>query len=57
MMTNASFADGLLTVPMNMIGIGIANHAGGKRYAITKAMLNAFAAFTNVGVDARSHIQ
>ena len=53
----ASFADGLIAVPMNMIGIGRANHAGGKGYAIAKAMLNAFAALTDVGVDAMSHIQ
>jgi hypothetical protein len=56
MLTNASFTDGLIAVPMNMIGIGRANDAGGKRYAITKAMLNAFAALADVGVDARRHI-
>ena len=57
MLTKASFTDGLIAVPMNMIGIGRANHASGKRYAIAKAMLNVFAAFTDIGVDAVSHIQ
>ena len=57
MLTNASFTDGLFAVPMNMIGIGRANHAGRKRYAIAKAMLNAFAAFADICVDARRHIQ
>jgi hypothetical protein len=57
MLMKASFTDGLIAVPMNMICIGIANDAGGKGRAFTKGMLNVFAAFTDVGVDAMSHIQ
>ena len=57
MLTKASFTDGLIAVAMNMIGIAITNEAGGKRCALTKTMLNVFAAFTDVGVDTMSHIQ
>ena len=57
MLTKASFTDGLIAVAMNMIGIAITNEAGRKRCALTKAMLNVFAAFTDVGVNAVSHIQ
>ena len=57
MLTKASFTDGLIAVPMNMIGIGMTNEAVRKRYTFTKAMLNVFAAFTDVGVNAVSHIQ
>ena len=56
MLTKASFTDGLIAVAMNMIGIAITNEAGGKRYTLTKAMLNVFAAFTDVGVNTVSHI-
>ena len=57
MLTKASFTDGLIAVPMNMIGIGRANDAGGKGRTLAKSMLNVFAAFTDIGVDAMSHIQ
>jgi hypothetical protein len=57
MLTKASFTDGLITITMNMIGIARANDAGGKGCAFTKAMLNVFAAFTDVGVNAMSYIQ
>jgi len=57
MLTKASFTDGLIAVAMNMIGIARANDAGWKGDAFTKAMLNVFAAFTDVSVDALSHIQ
>ena len=57
MLMKASLTDGLIAVPMNMIGIGRANDAGGKGRTPTKAMLNVFAAFTDVGVNAMSHIQ
>ncbi len=57
MLTKASFTDGLIAVAMNMIGIGRANGAGGKGYTLAKAMLNVFAAFTDVSVNALSHIQ
>jgi hypothetical protein len=57
MLTKASFTDSLIAVPMNMIGIGRANDAGRKRCTLAKAMLNVFTTFTDVGVDAMSHIQ
>jgi hypothetical protein len=53
----ASFADGLIAVPMNMIGIIRANDASGKGRAFAKGVLNVFAAFADVGVDARRHVQ
>jgi hypothetical protein len=57
MLMKASLTDGLIAVPMNMISIGTANDAGGKRYAIAKAMLNIFAALADIGVNAMRHIQ
>lgn len=57
MLAKASFADGLIAVAMNMIGIGRANDAGRKRRTLAKAMLNVFAAFTDVSVNAMRHIQ
>jgi len=53
----ASFTDGLVTVPMNMIGIGTAKEAGGHGCTLAMRVLNVFAAFTDIGVDAMSHIQ
>jgi len=52
----ASFTDGLVAVPMNMIGIGIAKEAGGHGCTLAMCVLNVFAAFTDIGIDATSHM-